>query len=249
MATAAAQQHAEGTPANENATANEAAKKPKKAQPAQPRTINSRPVFKRKITLNSLPAQRVIERSYVRTAQSMFSIEVILRIIDRSDFVDDMQKLIANQMAQMTMALQAAHQAYDKKMLDAGVEDLPTYSNPKPYELEMTTPQGGQFIGLIDQLDKLIGKIDALWWASQLDGGTRTDENYNWQQMMFKLAGRIQSIEGRARKAADQQGKGDEVQSQAPALAPANEQTNDDAHKAMEAGAAELEAETVEAAA
>lgn len=222
---------------------------PKKqpTKPATPREISSRPMFKRTVLLQSVQAQRVIERSYVRTAQSMFTVEVILRIMDRSDFVNEMQKVIANHLTQMTIALQTAHQGYDQKMLDAGVSDIPSYSSPKPYELELTTPQGGQFINMIDQMDKLMGKIDALWMASLLDSETRIDETYKWQQMLLKMAGRIQSIESRARRAASQQGKDEEVQVKAPALPPSDD-LQDDATQAMNAGAAEIDAHLPEIA-
>ncbi|MCZ5096726.1 hypothetical protein O5851_25075 [Escherichia coli] len=45
----------------------------------------SRPVFKQVLKVNSLQAQRVMERSFERVSNSLFSIDVILRIIGEQD--------------------------------------------------------------------------------------------------------------------------------------------------------------------
>ncbi|EOW3238702.1 hypothetical protein ACOV3A_004568 [Citrobacter freundii] len=48
----------------------------------------SRPVFKQVLKVNSLQAQRVMERSFERVSNSLFSIDVILRIIGEQDEID-----------------------------------------------------------------------------------------------------------------------------------------------------------------
>lgn len=50
-------------------------------QPPQPKERLSNPVFKQTLKLNSLQAQRVMTRAFWRVSRSLFSIDVILRII------------------------------------------------------------------------------------------------------------------------------------------------------------------------
>jgi hypothetical protein len=66
------------------------------------------------------------------------------------------------------------------------------------------------------QLDELVSYFDSLWWATVIKGMERSNETYKWQQMMFKLAGRIQGIEQRARRSASKQGKDALVDAEAP---------------------------------
>ncbi|MBO0180533.1 hypothetical protein J0682_26565, partial [Vibrio parahaemolyticus] len=54
----------------------------------------SRPVFKRVLKVNSLQAQRVVERSFQRVSDSLFSIDVILRIIGEQDEIDQVESII-----------------------------------------------------------------------------------------------------------------------------------------------------------
>ncbi len=51
----------------------------------------SRPVFKQVLKVNSLQAQRVMERSFERVSNSLFSIDVILRIIGEQDEIDQLK--------------------------------------------------------------------------------------------------------------------------------------------------------------
>lgn len=54
----------------------------------------SRPVFKQVLKVNSLQAQRVMERSFERVSNSLFSIDVILRIIGEQDEIDQVETVI-----------------------------------------------------------------------------------------------------------------------------------------------------------
>ncbi|WP_458793715.1 hypothetical protein [Klebsiella quasipneumoniae] len=56
----------------------------------------SRPVFKQVLKVNSLQAQRVMERSFERVSNSLFSIDVILRIIGEQDEIDQVETVIRN---------------------------------------------------------------------------------------------------------------------------------------------------------
>lgn len=238
-----------------SATETPAIEQPRAAKPKadtqareQQRERVSRPVFKQTITLKSVQAQRVMDRSFVRTAQAFFSTEVILRILDRGDFVDEVNEVINVQLQQFRAAMNDALKVNKAKLTEAGITDTPVYTNSRDFEVELSTPQSALFLTMVLQLDELITYFDSLWWGSVIKGMERSNETYKWQQMMFKLAGRIQGIEQRARKSADKQGKGAQVEAEAPDINTHDEkQPADDAALAMAEGHAETATEAVPA--
>jgi hypothetical protein len=55
------------------------------------RARHSNPVFKQTLTINTLQAQRVIDRVFWRVSRSLFSIDVILRIIGEQEEMDQVE--------------------------------------------------------------------------------------------------------------------------------------------------------------
>jgi hypothetical protein len=55
------------------------------------RTHYSNPVFKQTLSLNTLQAQRVMTRTFGRVSRSLFSIDVILRIIGEQEEMDQVE--------------------------------------------------------------------------------------------------------------------------------------------------------------
>lgn len=188
------------------------------AERPKERPIHSRPVFKQVITMNSLQAQRVMERSFVPVSRSLFSIEVILRIIGEQEEIDAVESVIHGHFERVATDLDQAASQLKKLMEDNGIEAVPAYTNPNEYEIEIISPQLAQFARLIQKLDLLMGLIDTLWLNAILSNKQRTDATYQWQQRLIKLAGRIIGLEKRARIAAHSKGKQTEVDEAAPAV-------------------------------
>lgn len=182
----------------------------------------SRPVFLQVIGLNSLQSQRIMERSFSRVSNSLFSLDVILRIIGEQDEVDEVESMIVNEIAKVAQDLDEAMSVMGKLMEDNGIDAVPAYSAPMKYEIEITSPQVAQFARLLQALDELMGRVDTLWLNSVFNSKQRSDANYQWQQRLFRLSGRIINWEKRARISANSKGKEQEVSEAAP------EQINDD---------------------
>ena len=87
---------------------------------------------------------------------------------------------------------------------------------PITFNAKISSPQVGQFVGLVRKLDALMISKDTLWLSSVLSNKQRVDGNYAWQQRIIKLARRIIDIEIRARKSAQAKGKEAEVEQAAP---------------------------------
>ena len=169
--------------------------------------------------MNSLQAQRVMDRSFDRVSNSLFSIDVILRIIGEQDEIDQVESVILELIAKVSEDLDKGTAQLRKVMEDNGIDGMPGYSNPTTYDIEISSPQVAQFVHLIRKLDTLMGLVDTLWLNAILSNKQRTEANYQWQQRLFKLAGRIIGLEKRARVAAHAKGKESEVAQAAPVAA------------------------------
>lgn len=194
----------------------------------------SRPVFKRVLKVNSLQAQRVVERSFQRVSDSLFSIDVILRIIGEQDEIDQVESIIQEHIEKVSVDLDTATNQLQKLMEDNGIEGAPEYTSPNQYDIEINSPQVAQFAYLVRKLDNLMLLVDTLWLNSILTSKQRKDATYQWQQRLIKLAGRIIGIEKRARISAYSKGKKDEVEAEAPITETADQEIAREAEQVSE---------------
>lgn len=192
----------------------------------------SRPVFKRVLKVNSLQAQRVVERSFQRVSDSLFSIDVILRIIGEQDEIDQVESIIQEHIEKVSVDLDTATNQLQKLMEDNGIEGAPEYTSPNQYDIGINSPQVAQFAHLVRKLDNLMLLVDTLWLNSILTSKQRKDATYQWQQRLIKLAGRIIGIEKRARISAHSKGKKDEVEAAAPTQETTDEEIASEADNA-----------------
>lgn len=177
---------------------------------------HSRPVFKQSLRLNSLQAQYVMGRSFDRVSISLFSIDVILRIIGEQAEVDHVEGIIQGHITTVSDDIDKAIAQLNKLMVDNDIDSMPEYTSPVDYELEISSPQVALFASLIRKLDTLMARFDTLWLNSVLTNKQRSDASYQWRQRLVNVAGRIIHTEKRARIAAHTKGKAQEVADQAP---------------------------------
>jgi hypothetical protein len=197
--------------------ADAATAQPEQSQQSQSeRQPYSRPVFRQKLKVNSLQAQRVMERSFDRVSNALFSLDVILRIIGDQKEVGQVEEMVQGHFDKVSEDMGKAMTQLQKVMSDNGIEAVPGYSAPVEYEVEITSPQVAQFARLIRNLDELMSLVDTLWLNAILSSQQRSDATYEWQQRLIKLAGRIIGMEKRARISAHSKGKDQEVAEAAP---------------------------------
>lgn len=198
----------------------------------------SRPVFTQVLKLNSLQAQRVMERSFGRVSNSLFSIDVILRIIGEQDEIDQVETVILEHLSRLSEDLDKATAQFNKLIEDNGIDMMPGYTHPHEYTIEINSPQVAQFAHQIRKLDNLMGIVDTLWLNTILTSKQRTDATYQWQQRLIKQAGRIIGIEKRARISAHNKGKEGEVAEAAPEPAIGDKDITDEIEQTGEEQAA-----------
>lgn len=218
---------------------------PETATPAAPvrkreaRTVHSQPIFYQKLTVQSMQAQRVMNRSFRAVAGSLFRIDVILRIIGEQAAVDIVEKNVIDNIKKVADELEKEISASKGLMDENGIFQLPTYTNPEDHDIEIKSPQIASFARLVARLDVLMAQIDTLWInGSILDNKQRANATYQWQQRLIRLAGRIIGLEKRARIAAYNAGKREEVDTEAPLEA------HEADAKAVSDEAAEIDKET-----
>lgn len=178
----------------------------------------SRAVVCRTVQIDSLQAQRVMHRSFEKLKQSLFSLSVILPIVsDDEAEIEAIDGYIDEQFLSAEQEL-ATEQARLRKILeDNGIEEVAGYSKPETHKIEIDSPRANAFLRLVTQLDGLMKLIDTAWLLGEFDDKQKKNATFQWQQRLIKLAGRVIALERRARSAAKNKGKGDEVETQAPA--------------------------------
>jgi hypothetical protein len=185
------------------------------APSAKAKPVYSRPVFKQTLTVNSLEAQRVTARIFERVQRALLSLDVILRIMGQQEAIDPLEALIGEQMTALDRDFEQEAARLKALMDEHGIQAMPTYTHPVQYDIAISSPRAAQFTGLIRKLDKLMAQMDTLWLNSVLTSPQRLEANYQWQQQLFTLAGRILNMEYRARKAVYAPGNSAETEGQA----------------------------------
>lgn len=191
----------------------------------------SRPVFQQVLKVNSLQAQRVMERSFEQVSNSLFSIDVILRIIGEQKEIDQVETVILEHLSKVSEDLDKTTVHLNKLMENNGIDIIPGYTHPNEYTIEINSPQTACFAHLIRKMDTLMGIVDTLWLNTILTSKQRIDATYQWQQRLIKLAGRIIGIEKRARISAYTKGKEGEVEKATPKFTNADKEMADDIKK------------------
>lgn len=206
----------------------------------------SRPSFPRRVTLRSVQAQRVLNRNYSKVSYSLFALDVILQIIGEKDEVEKVEEIISGYFTAFETDLDAAIAQAEAILADAQITERPEYDQPVETILEIVSPRGAQYTNLLLKLDEFMAILDALWITGNISSRERTDTNYQWQQRLIRLAGSVIGTEKRARIAAYNKGKQEEVDATIP-----NVETDDpEIEKAAEDQmAAEDEKEQAKAAA
>lgn len=185
-------------------------------QKREARTPLSIPVYRQTLSLSSLQAQRVMNRSFAAAAGSLFRIDVIIRILGKEEDVDEVESLIRKMIKELAHDMDKELSGADQLLADGGIETLPEYTHPREFEIEIKSPQIANFARLVTKLDQLMLRVDALWINGLMPNKQRARTTYQWQQRLLGLAGRVIGYEKRARIAAYRAGKQSEVEDLAP---------------------------------
>lgn len=170
----------------------------------KPRRI-TRPVIKQEIVLGSFPAQKSFNRSYVFTSRSLYLLAVVLRPLTSEKNVSEVEEKVDELLSEMEVRFADEVKRLIALCNKTGIDPQPNFTQPLTVDVEISTPRASRYLGLIKQLDHIIGLIAILWIS-----GVRTDKQYSnecylWQRNLARLSNRMCEIIKRAIAAGNQE--------------------------------------------
>jgi hypothetical protein len=169
--------------------------------PQAARSTFSRPVFDQTITIHSNHPLRLLDRGFLLVVRALYGIDVVLRIIGDDEEMDQVEEIVGSLIGELAAELREAN----------GISATPRYTNPKRITVHISSPQLAQYTALIEELDRLMTVMDALWLTGVLTNKQRADGAYQWRTRVLRTGREIIDIERRARKSAEKRGKGEEL--------------------------------------
>ncbi len=202
--------------------------------PPAARPSFSRPVFDQTITIRSHHAQRLLERGFLLVVRALYGIDVVLRIIGDDAQMDQVEAVVGQRIETLAGELRAEHARLAQLREANGITATPRYTNPRQVTVHISSPQLAQYTALIEELDRLMTVMDALWLTGVLTNKQRAQGAYEWRLRVLRAGRAIIELERRARASARARGKGDELAgTQAPQVAEAvSEEASAQAHDA-----------------
>ena len=179
--------------------------------PQAARSSFSRPVFDQTITIRSNHAQRLLDRGFLLVVRALYGIDVVLRIIGDEEEMDQVEEIVGSLIGVLAEELRAEHARLAQLREANGISATPRYTNPKRITVHISSPQLAQYTALIEELDRLMTVMDALWLTGVLTNKQRADGAYQWRTRVLRTGREIIDIERRARASAEKRGKGEEL--------------------------------------
>lgn len=172
---------------------------------------SSSPVFITKTTLKTLQAQKIMHRIFSRAADSLFRVDVILRIIGKEEDIDTLEETVGKIIGKSAESLNDELSRVVKLLEDNGIDSLPDYTAPKDYEVPISSPLVSQYLSLIRTVDDLVQRTDALWLTQVISSSQRSNGVFSWQQHVIRVGRRLVDAERMAWRAARDIGKEQEA--------------------------------------
>lgn len=166
---------------------------------------SSRAVINREVALTSHQAQQAYKRSYIKVSRDLYVLSVVLRTLTSDDVAQEVEQMVDNIFTDIRGRFTNEVERLKAQCDDAGVTPTPDFTAPEHVTAEIATPLAGQYLGLIQMLDEVIGLMSALWLAGMKPSSQHSAECYQWQQNLIKSGNRVQEITRRAVNAANRE--------------------------------------------
>jgi hypothetical protein len=149
--------------------------------PQAARSTFSRPVFDQTITIHSNHAQRLLDRGFLLVLRALYGIDVVRRIIGDDEEMDQVEEIVGSLIGELADELKAEHARLAQLRETKGIGTTPRYTNPRRITVHISSPQLAQYTALIEELDRLMTVMDALWLTGVLTNKQRADGAYQWR--------------------------------------------------------------------
>ena len=175
--------------------------------PPAARQSFSRPVFDQTVTIQSNHAQRLLDRGFLLVVRALYGIDVVLRILGDDEEMDQVEGIVGALIGALAAELRAEHARLAQLREANGISATPRYTNPRKITVHISSPQLAQYTALIEELDRLMTVMDALWLTGVLTNKQRADGAYQWRIRVLRTGREIIEIERRASASAEKRGK------------------------------------------
>jgi len=135
--------------------------------------------------------------------RALYGIDVVLRIIGDDEEMDQVEEIVGKLIGELAAELRAEHARLAQLRESNGISATPRYTNPKRITVHISSPQLAQYTALIEELDRLMTVMDALWLTGVLTNKQRADGAYPGALSCGALPGRALGVlqrQGRANR-------------------------------------------------
>ena len=98
---------------------------------------------------------------------------MVLRILGDDEEMDQVEEIVGSLIGELATELRAAHARLGQLREANGISATPRYTNPKRITVHISSPQLAQYTALIEELDRLMTVMDALWLTGVLTNKQR----------------------------------------------------------------------------
>lgn len=166
-----------------------------------PRT--SRAFIRRKVRLHSLQAQKVFRRQYGALSTKLYQLSVVLGIITTEKGAEAVEAAVDEEFQGLIQEMEEETARMDLLLKDGDIDWTGvSFDSPMEVTAEITSPRAGRYLALLQRLDELVARINALWLAGMISDKQNRDGCYKMSRRVIKSGNRVIAITGRAMAAA-----------------------------------------------
>jgi hypothetical protein len=167
----------------------------------EPRTVTLRttPVFSCPLALNTDFAQRVYRRCWDQLKGDLYVLTVRTRTNRAHETAGAIERIITEAFQKTRQDLASDLERTEVLLDHVKLTDLPVYEGLLSTNATYSTPRAKEFLLLIQQMDQLLMRYDALWLGGFVETQARVDRSQNWQRRMIKICNRLRELAHRTR--------------------------------------------------
>lgn len=185
-------------------------------RPAPKQDIPSFPALKQKMCLETSKPQRTYEKNGLKLMSAFLNAEVSLRHLGMDKECDQISKVIHNKLTKIEENLNKKRELFDALIKENNVKGRPNYSNPKNYDVELRSPWAGRYVQMLEEMDKIIIKLDSLWLSGFIPSQEKHKQEKDVTRELDSFSGvLIREVNGAFEKAKAKQAEKDKAEADA----------------------------------
>jgi hypothetical protein len=162
----------------------------------------SRAFISHSLRLSSHQAQQAYKRLFTPLSHSLYQMSVVLRIIAGEEGAEKVEEIVNNEFTTVAKEIREEIERLNMLCKERGLEPNMGFTHPLETEAQLSSPSAARFIGMLNELDRLVSTIAALWLSGELTNGQYTAGAYKWQRRVIRTGNRVRDVCQRAMAAA-----------------------------------------------